>query len=242
MGCIVSKKQSVDPPREIVINIGQDAAGHSPACHPLDMAPLGEDESYRTAGCEDHDHDNTAGKSDGPDVTEAPDDDLTGGSPANLPAGPEAFDESTATSVEASVLPRIPTFAPLEVNPSRAGGHGTPGGASTHTSIRSSNSVANRPPGGSQARSNPHPLPGASGTSTLMPSIQSSEADRLRSVSWSVPSGPSCEPSISSTFMTLVPGDGPTSQQMWAQLGADVMMEIARRQQAVLEQSTLSQI
>ena len=32
------------------------------------------------------------------------------------------------------------------------------------------------------------------------------------------------EPPPISQFMTLVPGDGPTTQQMWAQLGADVML------------------
>ena len=35
------------------------------------------------------------------------------------------------------------------------------------------------------------------------------------------------EPSAGSRFMSLVPGDGPTPEQMWAQLGADVMMEFA---------------
>ena len=79
----------------------------------------------------------------------------------------------------------------------------------------------------------------------LDPSIQSDgyvSANFIRDYPELVDGVPSHESSISSTFMTLVPGDGPTSQQMWAQLGADVMMEIARRQQAVLEQSTLSQI
>ena len=66
-------------------------------------------------------------------------------------------------------------------------------------------------------------------TSSLMPSVQSSEADRLRPSSFSVPSdGPSREPSPPTHFMTLVDGDGPTSQQMWSQLGADVMMEHSR--------------
>ena len=32
------------------------------------------------------------------------------------------------------------------------------------------------------------------------------------------------EPSVASRFMTLVEGDGPTPQQMWAQLGSDFMM------------------
>ena len=85
-----------------------------------------------------------------------------------------------------------------------------------------------------------HRHPATSGSS-LMPSIQSSEADRMRPASWSVPSGPSREPSPPSQFMTLVEGDGPTSAQMWAQLGADVMMEISRQRQAT-EISFLSQI
>ena len=40
---------------------------------------------------------------------------------------------------------------------------------------------------------------------------------------------PGFEPPPPDRFMTLVEGDGPTTREMWAQLGADVMMRHARR-------------
>ena len=38
---------------------------------------------------------------------------------------------------------------------------------------------------------------------------------------------PGFEPPPPDRFMTLVEGDGPTTREMWAQLGADVMMRHA---------------
>ena len=134
--------------------------------------------------------------------------------------GPCAFDSNISEEV---VLSMIPSFIPL---PDGDADRGVPlsrtAGSSTHSRHRDSISSARRPSG--------HRHPATSGSS-LMPSIQSSEADRMRPASWSVPSGPSREPSPPSQFMTLVEGDGPTSEQMWAQLGADVMMEISRQRQ-----------
>ena len=243
MGCGASKNQAIDQSCDLEM-YSQDA--FCGTCPSLQV----EDDSYKTTGGAEPPstaEEAAGGQHDqaGSNVQE----DIVALEPyLSLPAGPEAFESSTSdvgSMMQPPQPPRIPTFAPLEVHTaatSAVDANATADSSSPVSGARSTGSAVKRPPGISQARSYPHPLQGASGTSTLMPSIQSSEADRLRSVSWSVPSGPSREPSISSTFMTLVPGDGPTSQQMWAQLGADVMMEIARRQQAVLEQSTLSQI
>jgi hypothetical protein len=84
------------------------------------------------------------------------------------------------------------------------------------------------PDASAPTRPKPHPVRSPSDDS-LPSSIKSTESERNRVASFIYPTdGPSRQPSPPDVFMELVTPIGPTSDELWAQLGMDVMMLQAR--------------